>query len=238
MTTYAVYAYHPNADEWVQVGPKTADAESRAHAVLAFHRDDRNGHMIAVRSPINPGSMAAEIKKALADVTRTHKRQTIYVTNLGVYRHRDMGERVNPLWWRVDDVPHGRLKIDYDPNAPNRAEGRSIDDLLFDKPTPAAAAKLNYTRILNEAFTSPAAPERPLGIGRIYVVIDKGHARGVAKAAKALGKIFQTKAHYGMKNALYIGYDNHDGRALARGTKVVEVLKAHGIGAYRDEHGD
>jgi len=96
-----------------------------------------------------------------------------------------------------------------------------------------------YANILRQAFDEPITAERASGSGRVYVVItEKEHAKGVAKAAKALGKIFQTKAHYGMRNALYIGYDNATGRELARGTKVVEVLKAHGIGAYRDEHGD
>ena len=103
---------------------------------------------------------------------------------------------------------------------------------------PNSATGIDYVSILNEATKSHIEPERPLGIGRIYVVVDKAHARGIGAAAKKLGLIFQMKAHYGMKNALYVGYDNHDGRALARGTRVVEMLKAHGIGAYREEQGD
>lgn len=99
---------------------------------------------------------------------------------------------------------------------------------------------MNYTAILTEALQAAAAafPERGIGCGRIYVSVDKEHARGIAKAAKALGKIFQKRSHYGTSNALYIGYDNCDGRALAQGTTVVNVLKSHGIGCYRDECGD
>ena len=94
-------------------------------------------------------------------------------------------------------------------------------------------------QILSEAFLKPVTAERGIGCGRIYVAIsDKEAAKEVAKAAKKLGKIWQKKSHYGTSNALYIGYDNCDGLALARGTAVVAALKAAGISCYRDEHGD
>jgi hypothetical protein len=98
----------------------------------------------------------------------------------------------------------------------------------------------NYVAILTEALNAAAvAPrERGIGCGRIYVSVSSEHAKGVAKAAKKLGKIFQKCSHYGTSNALYVGYDNCDGRALAQGTAIVKVLKAHGISCYRDECGD
>jgi hypothetical protein len=104
-----------------------------------------------------------------------------------------------------------------------------------------AAAKLNYTTILAEALEAAAAApaERACGIGRVYVVIvDREHTRGIATAAGKLGRIWQKKAHYGMTNALYVGYDNHDGKTMAQGTAIVATLAKYGIKAYRDEHGD
>lgn len=103
---------------------------------------------------------------------------------------------------------------------------------------PATSDTVDYVSILREAFETPVVPERGIGCGRIYVCIPKEHAKGVAKAAKTLDRIFQAKAHYNMRNALYVGYDNCDGRALARGTKIVEAFKAAGVQAYREEHGD
>lgn len=68
--------------------------------------------------------------------------------------------------------------------------------------------------------------ERPIGCCRVYVVLaNKADAKRVAAAAKKIGKIFQAKAHYGLKNALYIGYDNCSGRELAQGTDVMLALK-------------
>lgn len=83
-----------------------------------------------------------------------------------------------------------------------------------------------------------ASPERGIGCGRVYVCVDKAHASGIKKAAKDAGLIFEGRSHYGASNALYIGYDNCDGRALAKGTAMVAALNAKGIGCYRDEQGD
>lgn len=88
------------------------------------------------------------------------------------------------------------------------------------------------------AAGSKAVPERGVEGGRIYVSVDKAHAAGVKKAAKAAGLIFEGRSHYGSSNALYIGYDNCDGRALAKGTAMVAALKAEGIGCFRDEQED
>ena len=98
---------------------------------------------------------------------------------------------------------------------------------------------MDVTSILADALKKPVGRERPLGCCRVYVSIsDPDAAKKVAAAAKKLGKDFQKRSHYGTKNALYVGYDNMDGMTLARGTAVVDALKAAGIPCYRDEHGD
>jgi hypothetical protein len=98
---------------------------------------------------------------------------------------------------------------------------------------------MDYVALLKTAFETQVPAERGIGCGRIYVAgFDKEHAKGIKAAAKELGKIYQGRSHYGDSNALYIGYDNCDGKALARGTFVVATLKAAGIGCYRNEHGD
>jgi len=111
--------------------------------------------------------------------------------------------------------------------------------------------KRDYLAILTEAFAAPVVVERPSGCGRVYVVLGaswdaseeakaqaKADAKGIAAAAKKLGKIWQAKSHYGDRNALYVGYDNHTGYELGKGTAIERVLKAHGIDCYRNEHGD
>ena len=77
---------------------------------------------------------------------------------------------------------------------------------------------INYKAVLTEAFTAPGDPEPGIGACRVYVsLIGKEHVKGIAAAAKSLGKIFQKKAYYGLTNALYIGYDNFSGSELSRG---------------------
>lgn len=81
-----------------------------------------------------------------------------------------------------------------------------------------------------------------MGCCRVYVEIFAGKDRAlindIAAACKEVGQIFQRKAHYGMSNAVYVGYDNHDGHALARGTLIADALRSLGIDAYRSDHGD
>lgn len=98
---------------------------------------------------------------------------------------------------------------------------------------------MDYVELLREAFTKPVVAERPLGAARIFVAIsDPAQAKAIAKAARKLGKVFQKKTCYGDSNAIYIGYDNFDGRDLARGTAVVQALQSAGIASYRVENGD
>jgi len=86
--------------------------------------------------------------------------------------------------------------------------------------------------LLADAWAKPVAAERPIGCCRVYVLISSEEAaKDVAKAAKKLGKIYQKKAHYGLSRALYVGYDNMDGMAFARGKAIVGALHAAGIGS-------
>jgi hypothetical protein len=102
-------------------------------------------------------------------------------------------------------------------------------------------AKKNYVTLLNAALQAgrSASKERGLGCGRVYVcIVESEDAKGIAKAAKTLGRLFQKKGYAGMTNVLYVGYDNSDGLALGQGTAIAESLKASGVRCYRDEQGD
>lgn len=72
------------------------------------------------------------------------------------------------------------------------------------------------------------------GCGRAYVCVsaDKKTTNQVAAACKALGLTFLRKAYGTAGNAIYLGYDNADGRALARSKAFAAVLTQHGIPAY------
>jgi hypothetical protein len=99
----------------------------------------------------------------------------------------------------------------------------------------------NYYAILLEAQEAArkAAPVRVYGgCGRVYLSVPKLHAKGIGKAAKKLGMIYQGKSYYGTSNALYVGYDNADGLANGRGNAMLAVLTAHGIDAYLDLQSD
>lgn len=123
---------------------------------------------------------------------------------------------------------------------PTRVGDADVDKVYAPRANPASAGKLAYDAILRAALAAAdAAPrERPTGIGRVYVVIDKVHRRGVAAAAKKVGLRYLQKAYGTSDGVLYIGYDNASGRELARGAAIARVLKAAGIGAYRDEVAD
>ena len=99
----------------------------------------------------------------------------------------------------------------------------------------------NYNTLLSNALAAGAAApkERGLGCGRIYVsIVEKEDARGIAKAAKSLGHLFQKRGYAGATNVLYVGYDNCDGEALGQGTAIVKSLQEAGVRCYRDEYGD
>lgn len=77
------------------------------------------------------------------------------------------------------------------------------------------------------------------GCGRVYVCIcgDRKTKNAVKKAAKSLGMIYQTKG-YGVDNALYVGYDNADGKAWSQGEQIAKNLKLIGVECYVDGVGD
>lgn len=93
---------------------------------------------------------------------------------------------------------------------------------------------------LRAAQAAPSSPVRASGCGRAYVCVsgDKATIKAVAAACKTLGLIFQ-RVGYGVgSNAIYIGYDNCDGRALGRSEVFAKVLNDHGISAYPDAASD
>ncbi|MGA7122343.1 MAG: hypothetical protein WBY94_19730 [Polyangiaceae bacterium] len=80
------------------------------------------------------------------------------------------------------------------------------------------------------------APARIGGCARIYVTLggkpSKDLVKHIEASCKRLNLIFQRKAYYGLTNAIYIGYDNADGRALAKGEAFAAELTRRGIQAY------
>jgi hypothetical protein len=97
--------------------------------------------------------------------------------------------------------------------------------------------KVQVLDALKAAQAAPFTPARASGCGRAYVCIsssDRALVKAVKDACKTLGLIFTPKGYGVGRNAIYIGYDNADGRALGRSKVFAEVLNAHGISAYDD----
>lgn len=94
------------------------------------------------------------------------------------------------------------------------------------------------------AFEAPTGPATPAcGCGRAYVAVSGGKAtvKAVAAAAAKLGLMFLPKAYGVCGPAFYCGYDNADGRALAKAKAVAASLnaaKVEGLRAYVDAVGD
>jgi len=96
---------------------------------------------------------------------------------------------------------------------------------------------------LTAAKNAPYVAGSISGCGRAYVCItssnDRSVVNAVATACRQLGLLFERKGHYGTgKNSIYIGYDNADGRALARSKVFAKVLSDRGIPAYDDAVSD
>ena len=85
------------------------------------------------------------------------------------------------------------------------------------------------------ALAVPYVRARASGCGRAYVCVDleRTELTAFAAVAKALGHIFQRKG-YGVSNALYVGYDNADGRALGKAEAIATELSKRGISAYAE----
>lgn len=97
-------------------------------------------------------------------------------------------------------------------------------------------------KALRAANDASYVPQRPSGCGRAYVCIGTGDKKVVAAVEAAcaqLGLLFSRKGHYGVgRNSIYIGYDNADGKALAKSEAFAKVLKEHGLPAYADAAAD
>ena len=88
--------------------------------------------------------------------------------------------------------------------------------------------------IVAGATAAASAPGRGYGCGRAYVVVYglKGPAKaGFTKAAKSMGLMV-------CEHGIYMGYDNADGRALAKAAAFAAGLVADGYSAYDDAHAD
>lgn len=106
---------------------------------------------------------------------------------------------------------------------------------------------------LQTANQAPFTAQRASGCGRAYVVIsvDKKLADGSRNkdrakflkafeaACKELGLLY-LKETYGVGKvpSIYIGYDNCDGKALAKSEAFAASLKASGIPCYADAASD
>jgi hypothetical protein len=78
------------------------------------------------------------------------------------------------------------------------------------------------------------------GCGRAYVCVsgDRATVNAFAAACRELGLMFLRKAYGTSGNALYVGYDNADGRALAKSHVVADELNKRGVKAYSDAVAD
>ncbi len=101
-------------------------------------------------------------------------------------------------------------------------------------------AKVDVEVAIGKALAAPAAGLGPAGCARIYVCVsgvDKKTLNAVAAACKSYNLIFQRKAHYGLRNAIYIGY-SINGKEYNRGEAFAAALTAAGIPAYMTAEGD
>ncbi len=105
-----------------------------------------------------------------------------------------------------------------------------------------ALVKSEVVGILKAAMSAPYVPGRGCGCGRAYVTISEKLARGEVKmmdeACKEVGLMFLRKAYGTFGNTIYIGYDNSDGRALAKAEAMAEVMRAKGLKCYVDAVAD
>jgi hypothetical protein len=90
------------------------------------------------------------------------------------------------------------------------------------------------------ANAAPFTAGRGYGCGRAYVCLTgpKDEIKRVAAACKQLGLMFLKKAYGTSGNAIYMGYDNADGKALAKSEAFANVLNVRGIKCYADAVGD
>jgi len=97
------------------------------------------------------------------------------------------------------------------------------------------------------AHQEPYQPQRASGCGRAYVVLT-GIAKGKGRkatlklyedACKSLGLLFLKEAYgVGKIPCIYIGYDNCDGKALAKSVVFAAKLREQGIPCYDEAVAD
>jgi hypothetical protein len=100
--------------------------------------------------------------------------------------------------------------------------------------------KTQIADALRTAMAAPYTPQRSSGCGRAYVCVSgtREEIKAFAEACKAQGLMFLKKAYGTSGNALYVGYDNADGKALARAEVIATELTKHGLRAYSDAVAD
>ena len=78
--------------------------------------------------------------------------------------------------------------------------------------------KTEVLEALKTANATPFTAGRGFGCGRAYVCVtaDRKMVNLVAAACKTLGLAFLRKAYGTSGNAIYMGYDNANGRATAK----------------------
>jgi hypothetical protein len=80
--------------------------------------------------------------------------------------------------------------------------------------------KEDFRVALEAAYAKPVIPAPASGAGRAYVSVsglDRKEVNAFSAAAKSLGLMFLRKAYGTSGNALYVGYDNFDGKAHREG---------------------
>lgn len=95
---------------------------------------------------------------------------------------------------------------------------------------------------LTAAKAGPFTASPACGCGRAYVCLSGSNERkevnAFATAAKKLGLLFLRKAYGTSGNALYLGYDNADGKALGKAKAIAAALNERGVGCYVDAVAD
>lgn len=79
------------------------------------------------------------------------------------------------------------------------------------------------------------------GCGRAYVClydIDRKTLNTIKKAVSQCGLRYLPQAYGVGSKAIYVGYDNADGRALAQAEAIAKNLNEIGIKCYSDGQGD
>ena len=106
--------------------------------------------------------------------------------------------------------------------------------------TAAPLTLAQVTEALQAANAAPFTPSRASGCGRAYVVMTcgKDSLKLVVKACKALGLMYLAKAYGTAGKAIYIGYDNADGKALGKSKVFAAVLNERGLPCYDDAASD